>query len=242
MSDSDTPRPLFAAEAAAELLEELRAGARAVLMVILDGPAGTVGGRVLTLASGREPESRGSLGAAELDAKIRELGARALNGEAAEGVHRLSEEPALRVYVEIHAPPPELVIVGAGHIAQPLCTLGALLGLRVSVLDDRAEFATRERFPEAERVEPVDFTDPFRTVPIHGGTHVVLVTRGHRYDYEALRKLLASPNQPAYIGMIGSRRRVRATLAQLVREGFDRERLRRRWAPCRRPDAQQHWL
>ncbi|HEU4558082.1 MAG TPA: XdhC family protein, partial [Longimicrobium sp.] len=129
------------------------------------------------------------------------------------------------IYVEPHRPPPELVIVGAGHIARPLCTVGALLGFRVTVLDDRPEFATRERFPEAAEVRRADFSDPFRGVPIGPQTYLVLVTRGHKYDYEALVDVLRRPVHPAYVGMVGSRRRTRAALEQVVREGIDPARI-----------------
>jgi xanthine dehydrogenase accessory factor len=139
--------------------------------------------------------------------------------------------PGCSVYLEVHRPPPSLVIVGAGHIARPLCRVGAMLGFRVVVLDDRPEFATRERFPEADAVLRADFGDPFRGVPVDGQTHLVLVTRGHKYDFEALRDLLARDQIPAYIGMVGSRRRVRAALEQLSREGLPAERLRAVHAP-----------
>ncbi|HEX5726487.1 MAG TPA: XdhC family protein, partial [Longimicrobiaceae bacterium] len=135
------------------------------------------------------------------------------------------------LYLEPHRPPPELVVVGAGHIARPLCRIGALLGYRVTVLDDRPEFATRERFPEAAEVRQADFSDPFRGVRIGPGTHLVLVTRGHKYDFEALRDVLRRPGAPAYVGMVGSRRRTRAALAQLAREGIAPERLRAVHAP-----------
>ena len=139
----------------------------------------------------------------------------------------------LEVYLESHRPRQELIIVGAGHIAQPLATLGALLDFTVTVLDDRPEFATRERFPEAARVRTIDFDDPLAGVDIHGGSHFVLVTRGHKYDYECLRRLLTRHHEvsPAYIGMIGSRRRVRATFIQLEAEGIALEVIARVRAP-----------
>jgi xanthine dehydrogenase accessory factor len=165
----------------------------------------------------------------------RELGARGIGGDLAvlPGLQSLPLEGdgEMLVYLELHHPSPEMVIVGAGHVAQPLCTLGALLGLRVLVLDDRPAFATRERFPEAHELRRVDFSDPFAGVPLHSWTHVVLVTRGHRYDYECLRSILLSPSLPGYIGMIGSRRRVRATFEALVREGIEPELLRRVQSP-----------
>lgn len=137
----------------------------------------------------------------------------------------------IELYVERVAPPGELVIVGAGHIARPLSSMGRLLGLRVTVLDDRPDFARRERFPDADRVVVADFDAPFDDVEVGSRSHVVLVTRGHRYDYDCLRALAAADAEPAYIGMIGSRRRVRAAFEALASEGFDEEDLRRVFAP-----------
>jgi xanthine dehydrogenase accessory factor len=122
-------------------------------------------------------------------------------------------------------------VVGAGHIAQPMAHIGALLGFRVIVLDDRPDFATRERFPDADRLIQADFSDPFADVRLHDRTHILLVTRGHKYDYDCLVRALRVDPPPAYIGMIGSRRRVRATYVQLVEEGFGRDLIDRIHAP-----------
>lgn len=137
----------------------------------------------------------------------------------------------VEVYVETMTPEPELVIIGAGHIAVPLATLGALLGFRVTVVDDRPDFAKTERFPEADRVIVADFDDPFAEITITDQTHIVMVTRGHRYDYDCMLVLARGDVQPAYVGMIGSRRRVKATYEQLAGEGVDREWLASVHAP-----------
>lgn len=176
--------------------------------------------------------TRGTLGDARLDARVAELAREALAGPARVGSHEVETGAGVAViYVEPHRPPPELVIVGAGHIARPLCTAGAMLGFRVTVLDDRPEFATRERFPEAAEVRRADFSDPFHGVPIGPQTYLVLVTRGHKYDFEALIDVLRRPVQPAYVGMVGSRRRTRAALEQVVREGIDPARIEAVRAP-----------
>jgi xanthine dehydrogenase accessory factor len=151
--------------------------------------------------------------------------------EEAEGRGTARVPGGLELYVERVAPPAELVIVGAGHIAQPLSRIGALLGFRVIVVDDRPDFARRDRFPDADRVVVADFTDPFAGIPIGPRSYVVLVTRGHRYDYDCARALARAGAEPAYVGMIGSRRRVRAAFEQLAAEGFDEERLARIHAP-----------
>jgi xanthine dehydrogenase accessory factor len=137
----------------------------------------------------------------------------------------------VELYVETMTPEPELVIIGAGHIAVPLSKLGALLGFRVTVLDDRPDFAAMERFPEADRVIVADFDDPFAGITINDQTHIVMVTRGHRYDYDCMLVLAKADVQPAYVGMIGSRRRVKATYEQLAGEGVDGEWLARVHAP-----------
>ncbi|MYH48556.1 MAG: hypothetical protein F4151_03255 [Gammaproteobacteria bacterium] len=214
-----------AAAAAARILESLRGSRGTVeLLVVSDSEGRAAGARMLV----RPDAVEGSLGDPELDAAAlaaasRERLARGHGGS----LHNL-QTPAgrrLQVYAEGHRPRQELIVVGAGHIAQPLATLGTLLDFEVTVLDDRPEFATRERFPEAAAVRTIDFGDPLSGIDVHAGCHFVLVTRGHKYDYECLRRLLARHDaaQPAYIGMIGSRRRVRATFIQLEAEGIPHE-------------------
>ncbi|MBW3534582.1 MAG: XdhC/CoxI family protein [Gemmatimonadetes bacterium] len=218
-------RPLSPAAAARAVLTALDAGETAVL-VVRAGAGGRPEDAGARMVVARDGARRGSLGGEALDRRAAALAAAVVAGEEEEGLHEV-EGPRgpVELYLELHHPVPELVVVGAGHIAQPLAAVGALLGFRVTVLDDRPEFATRERFPEADQVDRVDFSDPFSTVRVGPLTHVVLVTRGHKYDYECLLRLLASDPPPRYIGMIGSRRRVRATYEQLLKEGLPRERV-----------------
>jgi len=206
------------------------AGPPAVGVTVVESSAGAPapGERMTVWAA----EHAGTLGSAALDRAAVAAARERLAPAAHPGTHAVEADGVSCVlYLEPHRPRPELVIVGAGHIARPLCAVGALLGFRVAVLDDRPEFATRERFPEAAVVLRADFSDPFRDVPIHGGTHLVLVTRGHKYDFDALLDVLRRPEAPAYVGMVGSRRRVRAALEQLVREGIDPARLAAIHAP-----------
>jgi xanthine dehydrogenase accessory factor len=224
------PAQLGAADAARRLLAVRDRHGSAFLWVRADPGAG--GGLRLLGEPGADGALAvaGTLGDGASDRAAVELGRRALAGDpdAPTGLHAL---PGGEAYLEVQRPAPELVIVGAGHVARPLAAVGALLGMDVTVLDDRPEFATRERFPHAARLLRVDFGDPFAGVRVHAGSHVVLVTRGHRYDFEALRRLLAVEPEPAYLGMIGSRRRVRATFVKLIEEGVDAARVARVRAP-----------
>ena len=235
MTDSGN-KALTPMEATTEVLDAQESGQPIALIVPVSGPPELVGKRVVVRqAKGGAERLVGSFGDAHLDNAALALGTRRLEERrtSAEGVQELKTDSGetIRVYVETHHPHPDLVIVGAGHIAQPLCSMGMLMGFRVIVVDDRPDFATRERFPEADRIVRVDFRDPFADIPIHSTSHVVLVTRGHKYDFECLRHLLETDVEAPYIGMIGSRRRVRAAFSQLKGEGMSRERLSRVRAP-----------
>ena len=219
---------------AVRLLVEIPEGGGSAVVSTVVGDNRFTGNRIAWVVMEKgEPESRGSLGLPQADEAVMKLMRATLeNPRASDGLHELSiADHPFEVYIEIRRPVQELVVVGAGHIAQPLAHLGALLGFRVNVIDDRPEFATRERFPSAEKVIRADFSDPFREVPLHARSHVLLVTRGHKYDYACLIIALRMDPPPAYIGMIGSRRRVRATYVQLLEEGIDRVLLDRIHAP-----------
>ena len=229
-------KPLTAVEATAEVLDAQEARHPMALVVGVSGSPELVGARVVVRqAKGGAKSLVGSFGDAVLDDGALALGTQRLEEHRAstKGLYELKSASGstVQVYVEVHYPQPDLVIVGAGHIAQPLCSMGALMGFRVIVVDDRPDFATRERFPEAERIVRVDFMDPFADIPIHSTRHIVLVTRGHKYDFECLRHLLKTEVEPPYVGMIGSRRRIRAAFSQLQGEGMPKERLSRVRAP-----------
>jgi len=234
---------LGVAEVAARVVACVEAGGRAVLCTAVS-PEELAGARILLTLSPHAPvpapgqsplppgaEISGTFGSSDVDAAVGDQAKVAAAGAPGGLMVVPGPHGEIEYFVEVHHPTPELLIVGAGHIARPLATLGTLLGFEVTVVDDRPDFATRERFPGATRVVRVDFTDPFRDVPIGPHTHVVLVTRGHRYDYECLRHVLRMEARPAYLGMIGSRRRVRATFAKLLDEGIDRARIESVRAP-----------
>ncbi len=123
----------------------------------------------------------------------------------------------------------QAVILGGGHISQPLAQLLSMMDYEVRIVDDRLEFANQERFPWAKEVFCSGFEQALRQIEIDEKTAIFIVTRGHRHDLECLQAVL--PSRAGYIGMIGSRRKVRAALSALEEEGFDRERLGQVYAP-----------
>ncbi len=140
------------------------------------------------------------------------------------------EDGQVELFVEVQRRPPTLIIVGAGHIAQPLAALGKLINFEVAVIDDRPQYANAERFPQADRVIAAPFRPTLHNWPMDADTYIVLVTRGHSYDVESLLEVLDSPAR--YIGMIGSKRRIRSVFELLEREqGIPREKFERVYAP-----------
>jgi xanthine dehydrogenase accessory factor len=114
----------------------------------------------------------------------------------------------LEIFFEVMPAPPKLVVVGAGHIAVPLVKIAKVLDFQVIVIDDRLAYANRERFPEADEVLVGDMAQMLKEMSITPSTYIVLITRGHKYDEPCLREIIHS--RAKYIGMIGSRRRIKA--------------------------------
>lgn len=114
----------------------------------------------------------------------------------------------LEVFFEVMLAPLKLIVVGAGHIALPLVRMAKILDFHVTVIDDRLLYANRERFPDADEVLVGNMAQLLKEMPMTPSTYVVLITRGHMYDEPCLREIIYS--QAKYIGMIGSRRRVKA--------------------------------
>lgn len=192
------------------------------------------GAKLLVCANG---ERHGSLGSAGLErqacqqaAGIREEGEPQLRQYLPDGA--LAPRRS-RTFVELLfeplLPPDRLLVIGAGHIAVPLHEFGKILGFEVIVVDDREDYATAARFPQADAVHCI----PFSTVPtylaIDRTTYLVLVTRAHEHDEEVLSQVADSA--APYIGMIGSKRRVLTVYRRLLEEGVTPEQLRRVYAP-----------
>lgn len=127
------------------------------------------------------------------------------------------------ILIEPFFPKPRLFIFGGGHIAKPLAEFGAKVGFYVVVVDDRPTFANTNRFPDADEVICESFERIFNSFKLRESDFVVIVTRGHRHDGICLRNTLKY--NPAYTGMIGSKRRVKEMMSQLINEGYPKEKL-----------------
>ncbi|AGA70670.1 xanthine and CO dehydrogenases maturation factor, XdhC/CoxF family [Desulfitobacterium dichloroeliminans LMG P-21439] len=136
----------------------------------------------------------------------------------------------LELFLDPITPTHRLIILGGGHIALPLVQMGKLLHYEVTVIDDRPSFANKGRFPEADQVICQDFRSALQELTFDKSTYVIVVTRGHRYDQTCLEEALKQP-QAAYLGMIGSRRKVATIVSNLRENGYSQVVLDRVYTP-----------
>jgi xanthine dehydrogenase accessory factor len=222
---------------AGRLADSVEGSRAAALVTVIDpGARSEVEPGAKALFDPSDPRSPGVLGGLsdEALAKLSERSADALPGllelERNGGVRpitRIEPSGAPRVFIDPVTGAQRLIIAGAGHIAAPLAALGSMLGFHVTVIDDRASFANRERFPSADRIIVRPFNSAIESLHLERHCYVVSVTRGHSFDELVVRTVLEQQSQlpkdqaGCFIGMIGSRRRVRAMLNQLEDDGFD---------------------
>ncbi|MFB3917689.1 MAG: XdhC family protein [Terriglobales bacterium] len=135
----------------------------------------------------------------------------------------------LEIFVEPVLPVSVLYLFGAGHIARNVYKIARIAGFEVVVVDDRENYANRERFPEASEIFADDFERITAQLAPGESAFIVIVTRGHRDDMRVLRWAVETPAR--YIGMIGSKRKVLSIYRELEQQGVPPERFERVHAP-----------
>lgn len=222
------------------LAAALARGETAALVTIVAAHGSTpqrVGARMLVFADGRTVGTIGG-GCYEHDAfwKARDV----LAAGRARLVHyelndELAEESGLicggqmDVFIEPIEPAPRLYLLGAGHVGHELGRIAPTVGFRLHVADDREKFANRERFPDADEIVVDTLADWAAQGTIPASAYVVVLTRGHRQDFDVLRALAG--REFRYLGLIGSRAKVARLVEALLADGVSPEWLRALRAP-----------
>jgi xanthine dehydrogenase accessory factor len=145
--------------------------------------------------------------------------------------HLAAQEPTSSSFVETLQPPPTLLIIGAGHVGEQLAKVAHLIGFQVVVQDDRSEWANSNRYPHASKIYTEAIANVITQFTDHAMLYVALVTRGYQQDLVALEMLLKRKLDCAYIGMIGSEKRIRQVYQALENAGISQSRLRSIYAP-----------
>jgi xanthine dehydrogenase accessory factor len=197
------------------------ADGRAALVSVIAG--GRPGAKLLVRADG---ETSGGLGDAALDAAALAAAEELMWAERSE----LREVNGVSLFVDVTAPAPRLVVFGAVDYAAALCRLARAAGWRAFVCDPRSQFATRERFPDAEQVIAAWPAEAFARIGgIDRATYVAVLTHDPKLDDAALE--LALRSDAPYVGAMGSRRAQAQRRERLLAVGLDEETLDRIAAP-----------
>jgi xanthine dehydrogenase accessory factor len=227
-------------EVFAALAEALQRGEEVALVTITASSGSTpqrVGAKMLVFADGRTVGTIGG-GCYENDAfwKAREaIKARRPANVKYELNDDFAEESGLvcggqmEVFIEPVEPAPDVYVFGAGHVGHSLARMAHDVGFRVHVVDDREKFASADRFPEGVQVVVDDIPGWLAAHAMPPTAYAVIVTRGHRHDLDALRAL--APRGLRYLGLIGSRAKVKRVYDALLEEGLSPEALRSVHAP-----------
>src|SRR5216684_2404544 len=189
-----------------------------------------IGAKLLVFPGKR---TEGTLGNAELDASVVGDAERAIwNGEAGTRTYSIEGSTGtlpFDVFIEGFPPPPTLIIVGAGHIAIPLTTFAKTLNYRVVVVDARAAFATRERFPHADELIVAWPDEVLEKIGLNPSTSLAVLTHDPKFDEPTLKVALA--HQVGYIGAVGSRKTKEERDERLKRQGITEEQIKRIHGP-----------
>lgn len=205
------------------------------LATIIAGPG--IGNKLLIQPDGM---IMGTLGNANVDAQVRGRAAELLGAQRTERFSLTTEGEPVEVFIEVHAPPPRLIIVGAVHIAIALVTFGKALNLQTIVLDARSAFATADRFSHADQLLIGWPADTLAEIGLDAGAFLVVLTHDEKIDNPVLALALRSPAR--YIGALGSKKTHARRVEALQAEGINDEQLARLYAPiglnigARRPE------
>jgi len=222
-----------------EIQAALRRGERIAVATVVKtvgaAPCG-VGTKMLVRADGT---ISGGFGGPQTDGRVAQMGVQALREgrsyathlhlDADQGEAVGSCGATLELFIDVLRPEPRLIIAGAGYVAQALARLAAALDFRIVVVDDRRDLADPHVFADKVQLTFGDIPQTIRELEPDEASWIVIVTRGHHLDKDALRAALET--NATYIGMIGSPSKVKHIFSDLLKEGISRERLAQVHAP-----------
>ncbi|MDD3656986.1 MAG: XdhC/CoxI family protein [Atribacterota bacterium] len=227
------------------ILEEVIKGVRnkesIALVIIVDVSGSSPGKLGSKMVVNKDGLIAGTIGGGSVEAKVIEEAKLALKAEKAKFLtYQLTKEEAsledwmicggsLKLFIDVFTPQEEMVIFGAGHIAMVLSKFAKMIGFRVTIIDERKEFANKERFPEADQIIISGPSQALKEIKSFNSVYVVILTRGHLKDEEALLSVINY--QPKYIGMIGSKQKNTIIFQHLKEKGVNQEKIDKVFAP-----------
>jgi xanthine dehydrogenase accessory factor len=126
---------------------------------------------------------------------------------------KLEDGSIIKIYIEPLTDNPRLVLFGAGHIANQVSKIASLMDFEITVVDDREDFLNKDRFPEADHTIVQKYTDFLKDFKVEKNDYIVIITRGHQFDYDVLREVIDT--KAKYVGMIGSSKKIKEVFDKL---------------------------
>jgi xanthine dehydrogenase accessory factor len=224
-----------------EALKRIDKGEVIALVTIVEAEGSTPRERGAKMAVGRDGLISGTIGGGIVEAKVIEAAKKAIKRGKKQSLHyNLNKEETkldegaicggeLKIFIDILKPKEEIIIFGAGHIGFYLSKLAKIIGIKVSIVDERMDFANRERFPEAEQIITEKAGIALNQVKITPSSYVVIVTKGHQHDEEALLSVIN--RNVGYIGMIGSGTKNEVIFQHLREKGITEGKIKKVFTP-----------
>lgn len=221
-----------------QVYESVNRGQRVALATITESIGSTPRKTGSTMAVWEDGKIIGSVGGGRIEFEIIQSAINCIKeGKDGQFEHKLNSNGDIGMecgghakgFIKVFLPRPRLIIAGGGHIGEQLFKLAKILQFYTVVVDDREEYANRERFEGADEVMAGNIGDILSNYTIDENTYVAIATRGYLPDAEALKAVVS--RGAAYIGMIGSAHKVILVMKKLVEEGMPREELQKVYAP-----------
>ena len=222
-----------------ELVNRTSTGERAVLATVISsrGSAPRKAGAKMLIKN--DGTSIGTVGGGGVEKRVRERAIEVMNSGEPQVVHfdlsGKGEGAAMicggqmDVFLEPILSPPTLYLFGAGHISQGTAAMGKMLGFRVVVIDPRPEYNNNDRFPDADALIVEEYESAFSKLSVDEDSYIVIYTTGHVLDEQCLD--FAVGTKAKYIGMIGSKKKVKEVKERLLQKGISQQQLDRVYAP-----------
>ncbi|MGE5632689.1 MAG: XdhC family protein [Caulobacteraceae bacterium] len=220
-----------------KLAEAVKANKKAALVSIVEEDGSTPGKQGFMMAVFDDGSTLGTIGGGNFEATVRSEALKYMKTGESKFLHfKLNEDGGLHmqcggsasVFIKVFGKRNKLIIAGGGHIALELSRLGNTMDFHTVIFEDREEYGNNERFPGCEIVLG-DIGEKLRDYSIDDDCYVVIVTRGHECDAAALKSAIG--RGAAYVGMIGSRKKVRYVMDRFENEGYSKEELEKVYAP-----------
>jgi len=218
-----------------EVLKQNKTAALATLTQVDGSSPGKEGFMMLVLENG---ETIGTIGGGNIENIVAKLAKNCIKNRESKKINfnlrdggnaGMSCGGKNEVFIKVFFSRPKLLIAGGGHIAMELYKLGQSLNFDIIIFDSRPEFCNKERFPNAAELYAGDIAENLQNYCINENCYIVIVTHGHLFDEVSLRAVIRS--NAAYIGMIGSKKKVPLVYSRLMKEGISKELIKKVYSP-----------